>query len=537
MEIRLETLSATAFTLELPANASAPDRSVTLDEVAGLTGSLHTEPGMLRLAGARAESGIIGRLDWLIVGTDVKSEAPIGLSKPRLDSTHATGGSGIPLVMDAGASELVAAALALSSPTLRATTDLTATEVALQTEAGVTTVAAATAQAENLQLKTTSLFLRAAIRLAGLRLVSDGGIALALARAGSSHFRLEAGRLVVDATGFDCADGVAIKDGEVRLDSVHFEEVTITLDLNPSSEPAPAPEPDAPRVALVDDVITYGDRSLFDLRDLDRFAGAAEVGVFVKAQLPVVGKYRLDRTFKIPISDGSIDFVDLERQLGTIEDAFIDFAVRDGELILKRDIPLLPTKGKTLVRWPLSNVEQALAQSRLIRLRALSRAHVEPAKAGDKKATVTAVKVDVPHFEVALPAANDEQADAWGVVPAELHIRSIDKLAIGGSMLLNADADTRELGAQLRAEGLRMQLANVPVGTRQVFAQSIRCGDLDIHVPAWDGFRPRAVTIRAKDVLIERAGMRVQPPIEAAAATGDEASAASPPADEQNTPT
>src|SRR5262249_52481410 len=76
---------------------------------------------------------------------------------------------------------------------------------------------------------------------------------------------------------------------------------------------------------------------------------------------------------RIPIVDGRLNFKDLERDLSLLENLVLDFVVRDGTLILEKNVPLIPFDNETLVYWPLAGEELELASRELVRLRTLLR--------------------------------------------------------------------------------------------------------------------------------------------------------------------
>ncbi len=155
---------------------------------------------------------------------------------------------------------------------------------------------------------------------------------------------------------------------------------------------------DATEAAAVPGV--SGDRMLgpqIDWRFLDALHGNIALDLSVDLAVPVIGSFERNYEIEIPIEGGIVDFKKLERQLGAIEDAIIDFEVEDGRLILEKDIPLMPSK--TLLYWPLGPEEQRLAKDDKIRLSTLMR----PMKPANTPAELTKAADD----------AREKFADAW----------------------------------------------------------------------------------------------------------------------------
>ncbi len=272
----------------------------------------------------------------------LSSSQPISLVQVAVNADFPSAQRDVLLSGNATAKDLSALSLHLGVSTFQCTADIRADNVVVQAGDGELGTRFEKLRLDNLQFQVGELLIRGALEAAGLRTTNgkESPLTILATSAAALELSLVHPRAEVTAAGVELPKGLAFKGGDLRIDEIHVGAMRVLIPLEASADA------EGPKLALVDDVVCLGERKLIDLRDIDRVAGHGEIAVFVKAQLPVVGSYKLERTFKIPIKDGHIDFVDVERQLGTIEDAFIDFAVRDRELIIKRDIPLLPTKGK-----------------------------------------------------------------------------------------------------------------------------------------------------------------------------------------------
>lgn len=119
---------------------------------------------------------------------------------------------------------------------------------------------------------------------------------------------------------------------------------------------------------------------------LDGLQGQLDVDLYIDATYPVYGARKVTHHFRIPIDEGAIDYKRLEKNLATLEDAVLDIELLPGELILEKDLPLVPFDNQTLVRWRLEPHEQALAAVRRVRLSTLLKAELpEPDKGVDDK--------------------------------------------------------------------------------------------------------------------------------------------------------
>ncbi len=115
-------------------------------------------------------------------------------------------------------------------------------------------------------------------------------------------------------------------------------------------------------------------------RILDGLQGKLDVDLYIDATYPVYGARKVTHHFRIPIDEGAINYKTLEKSLATLEDAVVDIELLPGELILEKDLPLLPFDNQTLVRWRLEPHEQTLAEGQRVRLSTLLEAEIPIAK-------------------------------------------------------------------------------------------------------------------------------------------------------------
>jgi hypothetical protein len=111
-----------------------------------------------------------------------------------------------------------------------------------------------------------------------------------------------------------------------------------------------------------------------DLSALDGLDGKIDVDLTADATVPFIGRRRATHHFRVAVDSGTINYRQLEHSLSTLEDAVLDFRLRDSDLVLERDIPLM---SKVLVSWPLEPREMGLAQRHLVRVARLFDYRVE----------------------------------------------------------------------------------------------------------------------------------------------------------------
>jgi hypothetical protein len=106
---------------------------------------------------------------------------------------------------------------------------------------------------------------------------------------------------------------------------------------------------------------------------LDLVSGTLNVDLGVVLKLPVFSR-RAVRRLRVPIDRGMVNYRSLEHDLSALEDALLDFSLRDEHLVLEVGLPLIPTRGwgKPLIKWELSAFEQRLAREHQVRLATLT---------------------------------------------------------------------------------------------------------------------------------------------------------------------
>lgn len=206
---------------------------------------------------------------------------------------------------------------------------------------------------------------------------------------------------------------------------------------------------------------------------LDHLTGHIHVDVGVDATLPVIGRRRAIHRLRIQVQQGYLDYRQLESDLSTLEDALLDFSVRQGALVLELGIPLLPTrgKGKPLVRWPLDEPELELAQSRrLIRLSTLGRPARRPSTPptegsqppGKPAIDLRALSLRDVNSQLTLePAATDYTARVRRAV--------VNDLRVTGSAVHSPEADEQESTLlDVHVGGGEFTLNPILLGARQL---------------------------------------------------------------------
>jgi len=239
---------------------------------------------------------------------------------------------------------------------------------------------------------------------------------------------------------------------------------------------------------------------------LDGIAGDVNVDLAVDLTVPVIGRRTATHEFRIPIENGALDYRELESDLSTLEDALLDFSVRDGALVLERGIPLIPTRGrgKPILRWDLDGDDLALAEVRRIRLAMLPRFTVVSDSDGDpsKPSPVAVRELEARDLDARLQLL---VADP----PAALPVRRIDELSVAGNLFHTPDAPPREGRLQARIAGVELGSYAVPLGRLQLGIEQVVLELAEAREIAFAGLSPRMAGVALRGLAVT--GLRLAP--------------------------
>jgi len=174
---------------------------------------------------------------------------------------------------------------------------------------------------------------------------------------------------------------------------------------------------------------------LSDWTALDTLSGQLDVDLAVDLTVPIIGSRKATHRFRIAVESGALDYRALESNLATLEDALLDFSVRDGALVLERVNPLFPARGrgKPIVVWDVDAADLELAQRDRVRLSVLPRARfVSDADEKDREPSKSSIALR----ELGLLRIDAHLALAPVALPltGQLRPRHIGSLVLGGSV-------------------------------------------------------------------------------------------------------
>lgn len=287
-----------------------------------------------------------------------------------------------------------------------------------------------------------------------------------------------------------------VKLGELQVPTARVELAFGSWEEPPerTAETAPASAPKGPFLAW---------------EVLDGLSGTIDVDVLVDMKVPVIGSRKAKHPLRVFVESGAVNYLDLERDLSALEDALLDFAVRDGALVLERGLPLWPTRGcgKKVISWQLSPDDLALTKENQVRLAVLPHgrlvpqegSHAEPAKpngsANDREGLVLE-KLDFADIQALLRL---EPAPTPATPIREL---SFDEVLVQGNVHHEPANEPLPGGLTGTLRKLKGRIVELPFGASAVDLDAFHVGGGQFEVP-FHGLRPRGLTLELSNLHIE----------------------------------
>jgi hypothetical protein len=393
-----------------------------------------------------------------------------------------------------------------------------------------------------------------AVRIGELELAAEAMSGLDVAiRWGSKGFALDAGSLAGPALRVATKDlrltGSGVALSALALDSRHIEvgkvafaggQIALTLSPPPapaarastppadrSSAPPPAPAarssaPPAPPAARSSSppAPVVMREPIVDLHVLDSLSGTVDVDVDVDLTVPIIGSRKATHRLRIPIDRGSIDYRVLESNLAALENALLDFSVRDGALVLERVNPLFPARGhgKPVVVWDLDATDLAIAETNRVRLAVLPRARLvggdddaPKSHSAPSGSAIALRKLGLQKVDVRLALAPVEGPLAGTVRP-----RHVDSFVLQGSVFHHPSTPPRDGTLLGEIAGASLAIADLRLGTTGLDIANIAFARLSPIEIAFSDVHPKSVEVGLEGATFEGLVVTHGPPREGA---------------------
>ncbi len=453
MRVTLDQLDLRNLELSLP---GAPESRLRVASATEVGGALETGGDRLKLEALRAKALVLASVE-------------LATSSLRLSALSGATLRGVRASYDAkpGATTLAVAADALVAPNFAVTAG--SVRVSAEIELGSVTVGVRGSDGE----------------------IAAKQVALRNFRITIDDFELSADALEgTDVTLSWGAEGIRLSAGTASAP---------TADLSLAFAPAAAPAPGS-RASTPPPVPRAATAPLFDLRTLDRLAGDVDVDLQVDLTLPILGPRRATHEFRVRVDDGALDFMELENDLATLENALLDFAVREGGLVLERGIPLLPTRGhgKPIVRWDLSEGDLDLARRNRVRLAVLPKARIvrEPGDDGGGSSSLLA-KLALKNLQARLSLAPGDAADG-----GRIRLTKVGSLEARGNLFYEPSAAPRAGSVAIDVRALEASIAQMSLGSKVLAVESLVIGHAHPVELRFAGVAPTSVSARLVDTAL-----------------------------------
>lgn len=464
VKLSLEHIDARTLDLDL-----GRDERVVVAEAQGLRGALQSADGTTTLSDVAAERIALAALRVMLGELVLSSDTGAALTGVRASMTL---DEAMTLATQADALDARDITVTIGDVHLHGAAKLTGVQLSVRGSEG--RLAALRAELAGFCLRI------GAVEIATPALMGD---TVVIAWGGDSGFRLTADALAapalqvsLDGVSLDTSDvtanAFALVDGRITVERAGVREGNVAIAFASSEEGDGAPS-DAPAGTSPPPT----DEPWVELGTLDALSGDVDVDVDVDITVPIIGSRKATHRFRVPVEQGTIDFMALERNLSTLENALLDFAVRDGDLVLERVNPLFPARGrgKPIVAWSLSPMDHELARRDLVRLAVLPEARLwndgasnDGGEASSSPSSVALRRLALRGIAIKLALAPIDPARG------KVRLRSIGSLAVRGAVHHVAGrggAEEGELVAEL--EALTASVVGVPVGTSRLDVRSV----------------------------------------------------------------
>lgn len=360
--INAENLATEGLELEIAGGAGGALR-IVLGQSGGVTGRYEQDAGRIALREIAAQQLSLRALMLPLAGGALRVDSPSILGGVSVDAEL---GGGRPFT---GRVSLASAGVHVSFErgpvNARARLNLQGTSYERSGLAGQRVeIESVEAEVLRVELPDEARLHLERLSLRGVRCAVEPGGSVSLrcesARAGSVV--LEQGGRFLQLRVVEWSSGFELQDDVLRWPELTLDRVKLALPelprRRPTSSASRAPSPE---------------RAELSLPLLDHLEGLLAFDLFVDVRIPILPDRRATHSIRVPITQGAINFKELERCLSGLEDALFDFEVNEEGLIFELDpIPGVSFDNVTLVSWPLAGHEHALAKTQQkVRLRRL----------------------------------------------------------------------------------------------------------------------------------------------------------------------
>ena len=501
MRVSIDGLATTELDLELPGPDGA-QRLIRISHASGCSGEIARSSDLLTLTGVAIKEGQLTGLEFPLRTGRLSVSTPATLAdlkiQTRVDTADGT------LTGSFRAGMIDAEALAVLVGSVRVAGDMRCEQMEVGLAPGRGEVSLAVSQLGNVQLSVADMFVRARLaRFENLSVSWDKTVVTiraAVARLLDVEIKTNQAELTLDEV---TVEGLAWGDGSATIDTLASTRVAAVVNL---SSPAESTETLAVEPSSMDSDASDEHRHI-DLRILDGLHGQVNVDVNLDATVPVLGRRRSTHNIRVPVHDGTINYKELERDLSTLEDAFIDIEYRNGNLVLERAVPLIPGMHKPILLWQLTEVERALAKNeRIVRLRTL-RGVSFPEPRAEKKDSSVAIRTldfDNVNIRLALRHPADVGVATSDGLPGVLPWAQVAEFTLQGAVHYDAGGAGSATQLELTANDVSCAPRRLTIGRYSMSADDLRVDGIERATLTIQQIQPLSVSMIVHGVAATR---------------------------------
>jgi hypothetical protein len=503
MRLRLEHVDVRGLKLELSREPeSGGDERVIVRSATALRGLVEQGSERLKLAGVEADEVELEALRLVFGSVVLEQERSATLTRLRVELDQSHEGTALDLYGDVLAERL---AVEIGSIRIEGLARIEGLRVRVRGDHGCI-------EAEQLSVSGLST------KVGAVGIGGDEVVVHRLVIAWGEEFRLEASGVEAPALQVGAAQtqieasAVAVRElsihgARVSLGEAKLGGAAIASDFTPTTS-EDRREQAAPATA------SKSASQPFDWGLLDGLHGDLDVDLSVDLTVPVIGRRRATHHFRIPIESGALDFIRLENDLSTLENTLLDFAVRDGALVLERGIPLLPTRGrgKPIIIWKLEDEDLQLAAKQRVRLAVLpgARLAAQPQPSANetkseraKAPSVALRRLGLRNISARLGLASDSET-TQGLL-ARLRF---ERLAMRGDVHHDPEGEPRPGRIEGELAELETKVLGLPIGLNRLHADVVRLGQVSELAVSFEGLRPSALHVALSGLSLVKAELR-----------------------------
>jgi len=326
--------------------------------------------------------------------------------------------------------------------------------------------------------------------------------------------RATVGPATVTIEGGAIPRGLRLSDDVVELGELLAERIVIEVADVAGLAPAELPELPGP------DAEPAKERSStapIDLAFLDGLHGQIDVDLRIVTDIAVVGRRDKTHHFRVPVRNGEVNYRSLERDLGTLEDAFIDIEVRHGKLSIENDIPLLPFYYRSLILFRIPAEDLAKAENdRLVKLRTFAEWELPPLdeskerrkKRRPKKSSgpVAIVALDFENIDIALGLDREANLDFGD--GGSLHLGGPEESPLGaftlrGALRYRPKSEPQPGVIDATVDGVTFGLKHLKLGDRWLTVGRAHLDAIESAHLALVGVQPGRLHVEARGLDLE----------------------------------